>query len=197
MSSLFVTGIGTGVGKTVVAAALVRHYGADYWKPVQSGDLDNTDSQSVRKWLGESVTIHSERYRLTRPMSPHAAAAADGIDICVSDFVLPSTRKDLIVEGAGGLLVPLNLHETLADLILHLRLPVAVVVRHYLGSINHTLLTCSVLKEKGIPVSGLIFNGTENRDSEQAILHLTDLPVMGRVPELTTGAVPTFVPNGA
>jgi dethiobiotin synthetase len=196
-SGVFVTGIGTGVGKTVVAAALTRHYRADYWKPVQCGDLEQSDSMAVRQWSGSSGTVHPGRYRLTRPMSPHAAAAAEQVTIEVSDFVLPSTQRKLIVEGAGGLLVPLNHRETMADLIFHLGLPVVVVVRHYLGSINHTLLTCSVLKEKGIAVEGLVFNGHAVPESEEAILALSGIPLFGRVPELTSGGLPTFVPNAS
>lgn len=195
MRSVFVTGIGTGVGKTVVAAALARHLKADYWKPIQCGDLDRTDSMSVREWIGPSGIIHPERFRLSLPKSPHAAAAAVGVTIDLNDFILPSTVRGLIVEGAGGLLVPLNLKDTMADLILHLSLPVVVVVRHYLGSINHTLLTCSVLRAKGIAVEGLIFNGNPDPYSEEAIMALCDLPVIGRVPELKVGDLPIFVPH--
>lgn len=195
MRSVFVTGIGTGVGKTVVAAALARHLKADYWKPIQCGDLDRTDSMSVREWIGLSGIIHPEQFRLSLPKSPHAAAAAVDVTIDLNDFILPSTPRGLIVEGAGGLLVPLNLKDTMADLILHLSLPVVVVVRHYLGSINHTLLTCSVLRAKGIAVEGLIFNGNPDPYSEEAIMALCGLPVIGRVPELKVGDLPIFVPH--
>ena len=195
MRNVFVTGIGTGVGKTVVAAALARHLKADYWKPIQCGDLDRTDSMSVREWIGLSGIIHPEQFRLSLPKSPHAAAAAVDVTIDLNDFILPSTPRGLIVEGAGGLLVPLNLKDTMADLILHLSLPVVVVVRHYLGSINHTLLTCSVLRAKGIAVEGLIFNGNPDPYSEEAIMALCGLPVIGRVPELKVGDLPIFVPH--
>ncbi|KUG07218.1 ATP-dependent dethiobiotin synthetase BioD [Solirubrum puertoriconensis] len=181
---LFVTGIGTDVGKTVAAAVLVQALGADYWKPVQAGGLDFTDSDTVRSLVSNSAShFHPERHRLQMPASPHRAAAAEGITIQLNDFRLPATNNHLVVEGAGGLLVPLAPGLLVADLVKHLGLGVVVVSRHYLGSINHTLLTLEVLRQRGIPLRGLVFNGDSQLDapSEEAILHHTPAPVLFRL----------------
>ena len=122
MPTFFITGIGTDVGKTIASAILVKALGADYWKPVQCGDLDNSDSMKVQRLTG--CAVHQEAYRLRLPMSPHAAAEAEGVEISLDRFQIPDTAKPLIVEGAGGLLVPLNGRQTVLDLILHLNIPV-------------------------------------------------------------------------
>lgn len=185
MNQFFVTGIGTEIGKTIVSAVLTEALEADYWKPIQSGDLDNTDSMKIERWISNPHTrIHPERYRLNQPLSPHASAALDGVEIKVSDFELPRTDRPLIVEGAGGLLVPLSLQETMLDLIEHLQLPVILVVRHYLGSINHTLLSLEVLRVRGIELVGIVYNGVENEASERAIEALGGVKVLGRVGEM-------------
>lgn len=181
----FVTGIGTEIGKTVVAATMVEALQADYWKPIQSGDLDHTDSMKVQNWISNTQTrIFPERFRLNTPLSPHASAAIDGVEIKVQDFQLPNTSRPLIVEGAGGLMVPLNHQETMLDLMQNLGLPVILVVRHYLGSINHTLLSLEVLRSRGIRLAGLLYNGAENVASEEAIEALTGVKVLGRVGEM-------------
>lgn len=181
----FVTGIGTEIGKTVVAATMVEALQADYWKPIQSGDLDHTDSMKVQNWISNTQTrIFPERFRLNTPLSPHASAAIDGVEIKVQDFQLPNTSRPLIVEGAGGLMVPLNHQETMLDLMQNLGLPVILVVRHYLGSINHTLLSLEVLRSRGIVLAGLLYNGAENVASEEAIEALTGVKVLGRVGEM-------------
>ena len=185
MNQFFITGIGTEVGKTIVSAILTEALAADYWKPIQSGDLNNTDSMKIQRCISNPHTrIHPERYRLNQPLSPHASAALDGIEIKVSDFELPKTDRPLIVEGAGGLLVPLSLQETMLDLIQHLQLPVILVVRHYLGSINHTLLSLEVLRLRGIALAGVVYNGVENEASERAIEALSGAKVLGRVGEM-------------
>lgn len=185
MNQFFVTGIGTEIGKTIASAVLTEALEADYWKPIQSGDLDNTDSMKIKRWISNPHTcIHPERYRLNQPLSPHASAALDGVEIKVSDFELPKTDRPLIVEGAGGLLVPLSLQETMLDLIEHLQLPVILVVRHYLGSINHTLLSLEVLRVRGIELVGIVYNGVENVASERAIETLGGVKVLGRVGEM-------------
>jgi len=181
----FVTGIGTEIGKTVVAATLVEALQADYWKPIQSGDLDNSDSMKIQRWVSNPHTrIHPERFRLNTPLSPHASAVIDGVEIKVSDFHLPPTDRPLIVEGAGGLMVPLNHQETMLDLMQNLGLPVILVVRHYLGSINHTLLSLEVLRSRGIVLAGLLYNGVENVASEEAIEALSGVKLLGRVEEM-------------
>ncbi|WP_373551416.1 dethiobiotin synthase [Haliscomenobacter sp.] len=181
----FVTGIGTEIGKTIVSAILTEALHADYWKPIQSGDLDNSDSLKIQRWVSNPHTrIHPERFRLNTPLSPHASAAIDGVEIKVQDFQLPDTTRPLIVEGAGGLMVPLNHQETMLDLIQHLNLPVILVSRHYLGSINHTLLSLEVLRSRGIVLAGLLYNGAENVTSEKAIEALSGVKVLGRVGEM-------------
>lgn len=185
VNQYFVTGIGTEIGKTIVSAILTEALQADYWKPIQSGDLDNSDSLKIQRWVSNSHTrIHPERFRLNMPLSPHASAAIDGVEIKVQDFQLPDTSRPLIVEGAGGLMVPLNHQETMLDLIKHLNLPVILVSRHYLGSINHTLLSLEVLRSRGIRLAGLLYNGAENVASEQAIEELSGVKVLGRVGEM-------------
>ena len=181
----FVTGIGTEVGKTVVSAFLQLALDADYWKPVQAGDLDFGDTDRVKTWTGlPEDRYHPERYRLRTPASPHYAARVDGLKIKLDDFTLPDTGgRPLLVEGAGGLLVPLNEQQTILDLVLHLDLPVILVSRHYLGSINHTLLSLEVLRGRGCKVCGIVFNG-ENVESARIIQQLSGVPVLAEVPHL-------------
>ena len=183
MIPLFITGIGTDVGKTVVSAVLVEKLKADYWKPIQSGDLDNSDTQKVRNLVSNSKsTFHPEAYRLTQPFSPHKSAAIDGIEIDLKTIKTPQTNNKLIIEGAGGLMVPLNQKEYIVDLINMLNAEIILVIKHYLGSINHTLLSLELLKSRNIPIKGLIFNGEPDKDSEQAILTHSNLAVLGRIP---------------
>jgi dethiobiotin synthetase len=177
-----IAGISTEIGKTFISSILTEALEADYWKPVQSGALDFTDTDTVKSLISNTKTVfHSETYRLTEPMSPHAAAAIDGVEIKLSNFVLPETKNSLIVELAGGLMVPLNNHETNLDLIKRLNIPVILVSKNYLGSINHTLLSSEILKINNIPVKGLIFNGEQNKSSEDFILNYTKLECLGRV----------------
>lgn len=185
----FVTGISTEVGKTVCSAVLVKALGADYWKPVQSGDLHQSDTMKVAEWNGVTLPdarFHAERWRLQTPMSPHAAADIDGVAIGLDDFTVPQTANPLILEGAGGLLVPLNHHDTLLDLMAHWQLPTILVSRNYLGSINHTLLSVRALQQAGVPIAGLIFNGKPTPTTESVILGMTGLPVLCQLPELET-----------
>ena len=183
MSQRFtVTGIGTDVGKTVVSAILAESLQANYWKPVQAGDLDNSDSIKVERYTS-NVNLLPEKFKLTEPMSPHAAARIDGVQIAKEDLNLPAVSGNLIVEGAGGLLVPFNDDGLLfADLLEYWGLPTIVVSRHYLGSINHTLLTMETLKKRGVEVAGIIFVGNENNETEQVIKSVTGVKVLGRIP---------------
>lgn len=181
----FVTGIGTGIGKTVASAVLTEKLNADYWKPIQSGDLDQSDSLTVESLISNSKTvIHPETYRLTQPLSPHLSAKLDGIEISLEQFTLPQTEHNLIVEGAGGLMVPLNNKDLILDLIVHLGLETIVVSSNYLGSINHTLLTIAVLKQHNIKIKGILFCGEENIESQDYILNYTKLSFLGRIPQL-------------
>jgi dethiobiotin synthetase len=187
MKDIFVTGIGTDIGKTLVSAILTEALEADYWKPVQSGSTELTDSQKVKSLLTNTRTVfHPEAYLLEAPLSPHAAAALEGKEIDLARICRPQTANRLVVEGAGGLFVPLNQQHLIVDLIQHLQLPVVVVSAHYLGSINHTLLTLEALRSRQIPVLGLIFNGEPNPASEEFILRYSGLPkLLSVLPEAT------------
>ena len=181
---LFVTGIGTGIGKTVVSAILVEKLKADYWKPVQSGDLDNSDSLKIKKLISNTQSfIHPETYRLTQPFSPHKSADIDGIIIDQNKFIIPTTDNILIIEGAGGLMVPLNSRFLMIDLIKQLDVEVVLISQNYLGSINHTLLSVQTLKNYGIPVEGIIFNGAKDTYSEEFILSYSKVKYLGHIPE--------------
>ena len=170
MKPLFITGIGTGVGKTIVSAVLTEKLKADYWKPVQSGDLENSDTDLVKSLVSNTLSrFHPEVYRLTQPYSPHKSADLDGIKIDPSKFVIPHTSNKLIIEGAGGLMVPLNDHFLMIDLIKQLDAEVILVSRNYLGSINHTLMSAGILQAKGIKLSRLIFCGDQDTYSESFI----------------------------
>lgn len=158
----FITGIGTNVGKTVVSAVFAQYFQAGYWKPIQSGNLVQSDSIEVAGLIDNHLRIYPERFRLQLAVSPHQAAEAEGTHIELSDFELPETAGPLIVEGAGGLFVPINDQNFVIDLIQQLQLPSVLVVRDYLGCINHTLLSVQALKAAHIPVAYVVFNGTFN-----------------------------------
>ena len=190
MRPIFVTGIGTEVGKTVVSAILVEALRADYWKPIQVGDLDETDTERVRKLLSNRHSfLHPETVRLRTATSPHAAARREGKEIHLGMFSVPQTAgRPLVIEGAGGVLVPLNETHCMVDLIERLHCETVVVSKHYLGSINHTLLTVEALERRGIGILGLVFNGEENADTESLILDKTRIRLLGRLrwePSLT------------
>lgn len=177
-----VAGIGTEIGKTVASAVLVEMLQADYWKPVQSGALTDSDTDTVRQLISNPTSqFHPEAYRLTQPLSPHAAAEIDGITLDLDEFVLPKTRNSLVVELAGGLMVPLNNHDLNIDLVQRLGLPVILVSRNYLGSINHTLLSVEVCRSRSIPIAGILFNGPTVPATETFILNYTGLPCVGRI----------------
>ncbi|MBF0310067.1 MAG: dethiobiotin synthase [Magnetococcales bacterium] len=185
-SGCFVTGTDTGVGKSVAAAWLVRELDGDYWKPVQCGLEDGEgDGERVARLAGVAgERIHPERYRLNLPRSPHEAAAREGITIRLSDFVLPQSVRPLVVEGAGGVLVPLNDHDFMVDLMRHLGLPVALVARTALGTINHTLLSLEALRRRGVEVAGVILNGDPDVDNRAAICRYGQVEVLGEIPVL-------------
>lgn len=185
IGSFIVAGIGTEIGKTVVSAILVEALEADYWKPVQAGELEFTDSDKIRRYISNSTSfIHPEAYRLIHPMSPHAAAEREGFTIDPSKLILPTSNNKIIVELAGGLMVPLTPTYLNIDFIQDLGLPVVLVSRYYLGSINHTLLSVELLKQRGIQVPGIIFNGDENRDTKTVILSYSELKCLGEIPHL-------------
>lgn len=178
----FVTGIGTEIGKTVTSAILTEHLKADYWKPIQSGDLQQSDTIKVKNLISNQNTkFHPEAYQLTQPFSPHYSAMLDGVEIDLDAISLPVTDNNLIVEGAGGLMVPLNQQDLIVDLIKKLGLEVILVSRNYLGSINHTLLSAEALKSRNIPIKGIIFNGEKNEETESIIKKMTGLPVIANI----------------
>lgn len=183
MNKYFITGIGTEIGKTVVSAIVVEALKADYWKPIQAGELDHSDTDKVKEWISNKTSnFFDGTYNLTTAMSPHAAAEIDGITIDVDAIKAPQTSNALVIEGAGGLLVPLNNENTILDLIKN-EYKIIVVSRHYLGSINHTLLTLNELKHKGLKVSGIVFNGDSNETTEAIIEKMGQVEVIGRVSE--------------
>lgn len=170
----FVTGIDTDSGKTLTAAILCEALEADYWKPVQAGLP--ADSDTIRSLISNTRTvIHQETYFLKTPASPHAAAKLDGIQINLRDFHIPNTVNDLIIEGAGGCLVPLNDRDFVIDLAALFDAETILVADLYLGSINHTLLTFNELKRRNTRIRGIIFNGEHNPESENIILRHTAL----------------------
>lgn len=183
MKKFAITGIGTDVGKTIVSAIFAEALSAHYWKPIQAGDLDFSDSHKIQS-LTDNVTVLPERYRLKTAMSPHAAAALEGVHIQIDQLALPEVEGNLIVEGAGGLLVPLDEQGTCyTDVFERWNIPVIVVSRHYLGSINHTLLTAEVMRARGIEIAGLVFVGDKHPTTEEIILRKTKLPVLAHIPE--------------
>lgn len=178
---LFITGIGTDVGKTVVSAVVTQALETDYWKPIQAGDLDQSDTHKIRAYVSNSKTkFYENSYALHTPASPHYAAEIDGVSIDVNKIIEPKTKNHLVIEGAGGIFVPLNNHDTIIDLI-QPDYKVIVVSRHYLGSINHTLLTIEALKNRNITIAGIIFNGEENKATESIILSKTNVNYIGRL----------------
>lgn len=183
MRKIFITGIGTDVGKTVVSSVLVEALKADYWKPVQTGSFFSTDTAKVQKWVTNSDSkCHPEGYLLKQYMSPHAAAELEGIDIDINQINIPSSSNGtLIMEGAGGLMVPLNRKEFMVDLIKKFDAEVILVIQNYLGSINHSLLSIDVLKGRGVKILGIVFNGAPHQLSEDIIVDYSGLKVLGRI----------------
>lgn len=183
MRKIFVTGIGTNIGKTIASAILTEALKADYWKPIQAGTSYPTDTDLVKKLISNTQsTIHPEAFFLKEPMSLHAAAKLEGITIRLNEIALPSsTNKTMIIEGAGGLMVPLNEEHLILDLIQHLKAEVVVIIQNYLGSINHSLLTIDALKRNNVPITGLIFNGKTNLSSEDIIVKHSKLKLLGKI----------------
>ena len=179
----FITGISTEVGKTIASAIVTEALQADYWKPVQAGELDYSDTHKIKELVSNHISqYHDNSYALKTPMSPHAAAQLDNVTIKLSEIKRPKTDNNLVVEGAGGLLVPLNDTETIIDLIQPTD-KVIIVSRHYLGSINHTLLTIEALKSRKLDIAGIIFSGEEHPTTEAIITKMGQVPVIGRIEE--------------
>ncbi|WP_333599166.1 dethiobiotin synthase [Flavobacterium sp.] len=178
---IFITGIGTDVGKTIAAAIITKALEADYWKPIQAGDLEYSDTHKVRAQVANTTSVfHPNAYALNTPASPHLAAELDGITIDLKKISEPKTKNHLVIEGAGGVFVPLNESDCVIDLI-QKDYKVIVVSRHYLGSINHTLLTIEALQNRKIKVAGILFSGDENQATEAIILKKTGVNFIGRI----------------
>ncbi len=181
--TFFITGISTDVGKTVISAMLVEALEADYWKPIQAGELEYSDTHKVQSLVSNTKSkFHKSAFDLVTPMSPHAAAEIDGVKISSEKIKRPNTKNTLIIEGAGGLLVPLNDSETIIDLI-QPKDKVIVVSRHYLGSINHTLMTIELLKQRKLNVFGIVFSGDKHESTETIIEQMSGVSILGRIEE--------------
>jgi dethiobiotin synthetase len=194
--SIIIAGIHTGIGKTVCSAVLCQALGYDYWKPVQAGDLENSDSIFIHQNVtNPHCSIHPERYRLTTPASPHYAAALDGISIKEADFVVPETNNQLVIETAGGIMSPLADDFLNIDLMQRLNLPAIIVSNNYLGSINHTLLTVAAMQKRNIPIKGFVFSGAEVQSTRAYILQHTQLPLLFSIPQfekITAATISNF-----
>lgn len=187
MNNIFITGIGTGVGKTVAAACVAEALGAQYWKPVQAGLEEGTDTETVRSLTSQKVTVHDELYRLQMPASPHLAARSEGL-VIQEEHILRDARRlqqpgrPLVIEGAGGLMVPLNGNYFFLDLARALDARVIVVAQNYLGSINHSLLTAMALRSEGLKVTGWIFSG-DHHTNEDDVVAWSQYPLITRIPQ--------------
>ncbi len=193
--ALFVTGTDTNVGKTVLSALLVAALNGTYWKPIQTGSREGTDRQQVMRWadIPEARTI-AESYCFEPPVSPHLAAEMAGAHIELAKIRVPQvSAPPLIVEGAGGVMVPINKRETMIDLMRHVGAPVVVASRTALGTINHTVLTVQALRGAGIAVRGVVMIGEENAENERAIRHYGAVPIIGRIPLLNCICYRTLV----
>jgi dethiobiotin synthetase len=186
MTKYFVTGIGTGVGKTFVSAILTEALAADYWKPVQCGIADGTDKETVAGLISNTKTvIHPEEHCLNAPASPHVAAAMEGYKIIMESMEIPMTNNTMIIEGAGGILVPLNEQYFVIDMATFFEAEIILVVRNYLGCINHSLLTIDYLTKNGFDIKGLVLVGTFDPAVRTSIVNYAELPIIAEFPEVT------------
>jgi dethiobiotin synthetase len=188
----FVSGIGTDVGKTVASAILCRAFEAAYWKPIQAGTVLGSDKDTVRHLCGDTQVIYDEAYALKEPLSPHTAARIESVHIDVKSIVIPKHEGTLIVEGAGGLMVPITREFMYSDWIKSQKLPVILVSRHYLGSLNHTMLSLEFIQKNEIPLVGILFIGKDNDHNEALICARYDVRNLGNLPEVSA-VTPTFV----
>lgn len=203
MRGVFVTGTDTGIGKTLISAWLTRGWRADYWKPIQTGAGEDSDSRTLAHLVPGAV-IHPPAYVFQAPLSPHEAARRERARIDLSALTLPETARTLVVEGAGGIMVPLNETALTVDFMERLGLPALVVARSGLGTINHTLMTLDILRRRRIPILGVVLNGQKNPANRQAIEHFGGISVLAEIQPLfaVTASVlaslppPAFDPPG-
>ncbi len=186
MNKYFITGIGTDVGKTIVSAILTEALKADYWKPVQSGVADGTDKGLISSLITNTTSVcHNESYSFQEPASPHLAASLENQKIKLEQMHLPDTQNDLIIEGAGGILVPLNDRNYVIDLAQEFEADVILVCRNYLGCINHSLLSIDYLVKNNFPVKGIVLVGNFDKAVKLAITNYSELPVLAEIPEMS------------
>lgn len=180
--SCFITGTDTDVGKTIASSWMMLHLNANYWKPIQSGLDGSIDRETVQEITGfdESRFLPST-YELQQPLSPHEAAKRDGVSIDMSSLTIPQSDRPLVVEGTGGLMVPLNEKHLIIDLIKKLELPIVLVCRSTLGTINHTLLSIEAIKQRGLPIAGLIINGPKTHHNRKALEEYSNIPVITEI----------------
>lgn len=187
MQNLIITGTDTDIGKSVVAAMLTLGLNANYFKPIQSGTIDETDRQAIMRMTGLSEErILADAVTLSQPLSPHRSAELDGVEIDLSTLTPPASDRPLIIEGAGGLMVPVNRETLYIDLFKNWKLPVVLCARTGLGTINHTLLSLEALRKRGIDILGLIFIGDDNPDNMRTISEMGDVKALGHLPRLET-----------
>lgn len=183
--NIVVAGIHTGIGKTICSAVLAEALQCDYWKPVQAGNLEESDSVFVANNIANTTTvIHKEAYQLTKAASPHWAAKEDGVEINLETLRLPNTTNTLVIESAGGIMSPLSNTLLNIDMMKYFGLPVVVVSNNYLGSINHTLLTVQALRNAKVPIIGLVFSGEEVGETRRFIIDYTGVPLLFSIPQL-------------
>lgn len=181
-NSIILTGIGTDVGKTVVSTILCKAFQLDYWKPIQTGGIEMRDADTVANLLNQNLRVFPERYLLQAPLSPHEAANKEGISISLTDFSIPQD-DNLLIEGAGGLMVPINNQgDLLIDLFQKMNIPIVLVVRYYLGAINHTLLSLEALKQREMSIKGIVFVGEDEFGAEEIITQIAACEVIARIP---------------
>lgn len=187
MNSIIIAGCGTEIGKTIVSAIITTAMQGDYWKPIQCGEAENSDTTMMHQLINvDKHCIYNPAYSLKAPLSPHHAARLEGVSIDIDSIIPPKTLRPLVIESVGGVLVPLNSHKLSIDLFNLWNSKWVIVSKHYLGSINHTLLTIEVLKQRKISIAGIIFNGEPNVDTETAILENSQISCLGRLlPEST------------
>jgi dethiobiotin synthetase len=182
--SIIIAGIHTGIGKTLCSAILCEAWGYDYWKPIQAGDLEQSDSLFIKNHVRNPLcTIHPETYRLQLAASPHFAAEQEGIVIDKNKFMLPKSHNKIVVETAGGIMSPLGDNLLNINLIKYLNLPVILVSENYLGSINHTLMTIALLQQAEVPIQGIVFNGDKVPSSMDFILKYSKIPLLFTIPK--------------
>lgn len=183
--NLFITGIGTNVGKTIVSAVLTEYYQADYWKPIQSGVIEGRDADTVELLISNTKSkIHPETYLLNEPLSPHFAAKLDNVSIEIDKIHLPKTNNNLIIEGAGGILVPLNSNCYVIDIAKKFNIEIVLVVSNYLGCINHTLLSIDYLKKNNFKIHSIIFNGNFDNEIIDAICNYSTNELYVSIPQI-------------